>query len=175
MRKLPAILAILAGVLNMIALNSTAEAFTLQTTSFSDQGTLPVVYTCDGEDISPALSWKEAPEKTASLALIVADPDASSGTFYHWVVYNIPPAVTEFARGKLPAGVIEGRNSWSSAQYRGPCPPKGETHHYIFTLYALDNKLTLPPSADAKMVLDAIQSHILAKAELTSLYHRRVA
>ena len=169
MRALPSIL---AGVLSMIAFNSTSSAFTLQTTAFSDQHTVPAIYTCDGKDVSPALSWTGVPEKTVSLALIVADPDAPSGTFYHWVVYNIPTSITEFPEGKLPVSVTEGKSSWGSAHYRGPCPPQGATHHYIFTLYALDDKLTLPPGADAKMLLDAMKTHVLDKAELTGLYSR---
>lgn len=142
--------------------------------SFENQSTMPKLYTCDDKDISPQLSWTGVPSNTQSLALILSDPDAPEGTFYHWVLYNIPPSTTTFSENlkKLPTGVIVGRNSWGKMQYNGPCPPKGSTHSYIFTLYALDSKLSLPAGADAQTVLNALQPHLINKAELSASYGR---
>lgn len=176
MRKL---LSILAGLLSVMSFTVHAETppetpFTLTTTAFLDQGALPVLYTCDGKDISPQLDWVNAPAKTQSLALMLVDPDAPSGAFYHWVIYNIPKTVATFAEGqdKNPAGAIMGKNSWDKPQYNGPCPPKGSAHTYVFTLYALDTKLSIPAGADGKTVVNAMQKHILGKVELTTVYSR---
>lgn len=150
-----------------------ANGISLHTTSFSTETSMPVQYTCDGKDISPQIDWTHIPDKTVSLALIMSDPDAPGGTFYHWVLYNIPKTVTQFpeAMRQLPADTLAGKNSWGKMQYNGPCPPKGATHHYVFTLYALDKKLTLP-TATAETILNAIQNHILDQGELTTVYKR---
>ena len=151
-----------------------APTFTLNTTAFLDQNALPVLYTCDGKDISPEFDWTNVPAKTQSLALIASDPDAPGGMFYHWVIYNIPKSVTTIAEGadKMPAGVSLGKNSWGKTQYNGPCPPKDSVHSYLFTLYALDSKLTVPADADGKTVLAAMQKHIVGKVALTAIYSR---
>ncbi|EKD71013.1 MAG: hypothetical protein ACD_46C00298G0003 [uncultured bacterium] len=151
-----------------------ANPLALSTTGFLDQGTMPVVYTCDGKDMSPQFSWTGAPPKTQSLAFIVSDPTAPSGTFYHWVLYNIPTSVIEFPEGmdKVPAGVQVGKNSWNKARYNGPCPPKGSAHTYTFTLYALDTKLSVPAGADGKTVTNALAKHIIGKIEITAVYSR---
>jgi Raf kinase inhibitor-like YbhB/YbcL family protein len=151
-----------------------APAFTLNTTAFLDQGALPVLYTCDGKNVSPELDWANLPTKTQSLALIVADPDAPNGVFYHWVVFNIPKTVTALTEGmdKLPAGSLAAKNSWEKLNYNGPCPPKGAAHTYTITLYALDSKLPLPPGTKANQVMEAIQKHTVGKVELTTVYSR---
>lgn len=151
-----------------------ANSLALATNAFLDTGVLPVLYTCDGKDVSPQLSWSNVPAKTKSLVLILSDPDAPTGTWYHWVVYNIPKETAKLAEGinPLPAGVLAGKNSWDKAQYNGPCPPKGTAHTYIFTLYALDNKLSLPAGADGKTVMSAIKNHTLQKTQLSTVYSR---
>lgn len=148
--------------------------FRLKTNAFLDQGILPVLYTCDGKDLSPKFSWKNPPDKTQSFALIMLDQDAPNGPFYHWVLYNLPPNTQELpeAVSSLPAGTIVGLNSWGSPKYNGPCPPKGAAHQYIFTLYALDSTLSLSSDADAKIVLATLQKHILAKTSLNVSYSR---
>ena len=155
-------------ILTTFVVHSNAYAFTLKTNAFQDKGSLPILYTCDGNDISPALSWINPPAKTASFALILSDPDAPGGTFYHWILYNIPVTITTLPEGltQLPTGVAAGKNNWEKAKYNGPCPPKGTTHHYIFTLYALDKELSLPSGISAPSLLKAIHKHILGKAEL---------
>jgi len=173
-------LSIIASVLSAFTITAYAEtapaanAFTMNTTAFLDKGLLPVLYTCDGKDKSPELSWTGVPAKTTSLALIVDDMDAPTPPFYHWVLYNIPNTVTMLPEGvsKLPAGVMTGKNSWGTEEYKGPCPPKGTSHTYVFTLYALDTKLNLPAGAEAKKVIEAMQNHIIEKVTLTAVYSR---
>lgn len=146
----------------------------MTTTAFLDEGIIPVLYTCDGKDISPQLDWTNVPAKTQTFALLLADPDTASGIFYHWVLYNIPKNTVTLSEGitKLPAGTLVGKNSMQKTQYNGPCPPKGATHNYYFTLYALDTKLTLPAGADAKAVLNAMKNHIVGETKLSSVYSR---
>lgn len=148
------------------------KKFALSTTAFLDEGVLPVLYTCDGKDLSPQLTWTDFPDKTQTFALILSDADAPGGTFYHWVIYNIPKSVTTIEEGKIISTGTMGKNDWGKAQYNGPCPPKGGAHTYTFTLYALDSKLDLPAGADAKSVIKAMQNHILDKAQLTTTYSR---
>jgi Raf kinase inhibitor-like YbhB/YbcL family protein len=151
-----------------------ARPLTLNSTSFNDREKLEPVYTCSGKNISPELEWNNVPAKTVSLALILSDPDAPDGTFYHWVLYNIPPSTQSLPKNikSLPRGSITGKNSWDKSQYSGPCPPKGKLHHYIFSLYALDTKLDLQNDADAKAVLNAVQNHVLGEAELKAVFKR---
>lgn len=147
-------------------------ALSLESSAFFNQDKLPVQFTCDGKDISPELSWKDAPSSTQSYALIMSDPDAPGGTFYHWVVYNIPATTTSLGEGskQLPAGTVVGKTSWGKQQYNGPCPPKGSTHRYVISLYALNTSLTLPADSEAPAVLDALQNHVMGEADLKVTY-----
>ena len=140
----------------------------LQLTSdaFTNGQSIPVKYSCRGNNISPALAWNEPPAGTKSFALIVDDPDAPGGTWVHWVLFNIP-ADTRSLQENLPAGgnaMSVGKNSSGNTHYDGPCPPSG-THRYFFKLYALDATLSLTPGATKAQVLQAMQGHILAQAE----------
>lgn len=172
MRYLINLLSVL--VLFFVSCSAYAEDFAITTNAFLDTGALPVLYTCDGKDVSPQLSWSGIPKNTQSLVLIVSDPDAPGGTFYHWLVYNIPVSTTELAEGiqQLPAGAMMGTNSFDKKQYNGPCPPKGTAHTYLYTLYALDIKLKLPAGADGKTLLENMQDHTLQKIKLTAVYSR---
>lgn len=157
-------------------------AMTLEITSpaFSHNEEIPSKYTCDGEDISPALEWSGLPEGTKSIALIVDDPDAPDPaapkmTWVHWVLYNIPPSATGLPEAvksqDLPEGTKEGLNDWKRSGYGGPCPPIGR-HRYFHKLYALDivfPDLGRPPKKDLEK---AMEGHILAKAELVGTYQR---
>jgi Raf kinase inhibitor-like YbhB/YbcL family protein len=152
-------------------------AMSVSSAAFDPGGDIPVMYTCDGENISPPLSWSAAPQGTAGIAILVTDPDAPGGTFVHWVTYNIPPDTRELpagARGKtiLPAGSIQGTNDMGRQGYGGPCPPRGTPHHYHFTVYALDMTLTLGGKRDGRMLEEALAGHILARGEITGLYRR---
>jgi Raf kinase inhibitor-like YbhB/YbcL family protein len=138
---------------------------------------IPSYFTSDGDDVSPELSWKDAPTETKSFALIVHDPDAPrTGGFTHWVVYNIAPE-TEHIEQKVPdeetiAGVgIQGKNDAGKIGYMGPAPPSG-VHRYFFRLFALDMRLDLRPGATHKQVSAAMKGHILAQAELMGTYEK---
>lgn len=148
----------------------------LSSTAFQDGGSIPDRYTCEGQDISPQLSWGELPVGTKSLALIVDDID-TSGKFTHWVIFNIPSASRELAeavpaQSSLPDGALQGKNNFGNIGYGGPCPPSGKPHHYRFTLYALDSALNLEAGASKKQVLDAVEGHTLARGELIGTYQR---
>ncbi len=152
----------------------------LTSSAFSDGGSIPEEYTCEGEDLSPPLAWSGLPEDTRSLALIVDDPDAPDPaaprmTWVHWVLYNIPPTVTGLGRGadagSLPADARSGTNDWGRTGYGGPCPPVGR-HRYFHKLYALDTVLPdlgNPTKAD---LLDAMEGHVLESAELVGTYQK---
>jgi len=130
----------------------------LTSSAFANGGNIPQIYTCDGEDISPPLSWSNPPESTGSFALIVDDPDAPLGTWVHWVFFT-GPADSRSLPAELPAqdrlsdGSLQGKNGWGNIGYGGPCPPAGSTHTYIFELYALDTTLDLEAGAKKTLVL----------------------
>lgn len=152
-------------------LSTIKKAMTITSTAFSQNQMLPKKYTCDGDDVNPPLTFSLIPENAKSLVLIVDDPDAPTGTFVHWVLFNISPTTTVIKEGNVPPGVESGKNSAGSTAFVGACPPNG-THRYFFKLYALDTLLSLPKNADKKTVEDAMQSHILESAELIGLYSR---
>jgi Raf kinase inhibitor-like YbhB/YbcL family protein len=148
----------------------------LSSTAFQDGGGIPGDYTCDGQDISPQLSWGEPPAGTLSLALIVDDMD-TGGKFTHWVIFNIPSTSRELAEAvpagtQLPDGALQGKNDFGNIGYGGPCPPYGKTHRYRFTLYALDTSLDLEAGASRKQVLGAMEGHIIARGQLIGTYQR---
>ncbi|MCL5998562.1 MAG: YbhB/YbcL family Raf kinase inhibitor-like protein [Chloroflexi bacterium] len=137
---------------------------------------IPAKYTCDGDNVSVPLQWADPPEGTASFAIIVDDPDAPSGTFVHWVLYNLPADARDLPEGvatdaTLLDGSRNGTNSARRSGYMGPCPPSG-THHYYFKLYALDTTPNLGAGATKDQLLQAIQGHILAEATLIGTYSK---
>jgi Raf kinase inhibitor-like YbhB/YbcL family protein len=141
----------------------------VKSTAFEPNKLIPKKYTCDGNDINPPLSIENIPKEAKTLALIVDDPDAPSGTFDHWIVWNIPASTSHIGENSIPGK--EGINSARQPSYMGPCPPGG-THRYFFKIYALDVDLNLGINTRKKDVEKAMQSHILAKGELIGLYHR---
>jgi Raf kinase inhibitor-like YbhB/YbcL family protein len=134
-------------------------------------------FTCTGVNISPALSWKQPPPRTESFALIVDDPDAPSGTWVHWVVYNLPPSARQLPE-HVPAGDVvadggkQGVNDFPLSGYGGPCPPPGKPHRYFFRLYALDTVLDLRAPVHRQDVDSAMKGHVLAQAELMGTFGR---
>ncbi len=151
--------------------------FRISTHAFGDGGLIPVKYTCGGANVSPALSWSEPPEGTRSLVLRVEDPDAPSGTWYHWLVWNIPGhagGIWEHVAttGRLPGGMTQGGNSFGKMGYGGPCPPVGQTHRYFFKLYALDTMLDLPAGANSLQLGHAMRGHVKAVTEWMGRYGR---
>ena len=143
----------------------------LTSPAFDMNQAIPSKYTCQGENISPPLEVGDVPHETQSLAVILDDPDAPSGDFVHWVVWDIDPGTTGIDENRVPTGAIQGINSASQAHYTGPCPPSG-THHYHFKLYALDTKLTLPSSAQKQDLLQAMEGHNIVQAELVGTYQK---
>lgn len=154
--------------------NSPSDKMTMTTTAFSNAGTMPTLYTCDGRDISPDLHWTNVPANAQSLALIISDPDAPGGTFYHWIIYNIPTSTNHVDKAikQLPEGAITGKNDFGNTKYNGPCPPKGSSHTYRITLYALDSALLIQSGSNTSTVVEAIQKHAIEKAELTATYSK---
>ena len=155
-------------------------ALTLTSSAFSDGAAIPAKYTCQGQDLSPPLAWSDVPEAARSLVLIVDDPDAPDPkaptmTWVHWIVYNIPPAITAIAEGASAADlapeVRSGLNDWKRTGYGGPCPPIGR-HRYFHKLYALDTMLSGLTAPTKKQVEAAMQGHILACAELVGTYQK---
>lgn len=149
----------------------------LKSNSFVADRIPPKYSSCGGQDgVSPELSWAAPPANTQSFALIAFDKDSPFGfKFTHWVVYDIPPDKRELAEGiakqeQLPDGSRQGSNDYDRIGYVGPCPPHG-THHYVFTLYALDTKLGLPPRASKKQVVKAMKGHVVARGELIGSFH----
>jgi len=153
-----------------------AVPFALTSTAFAEGEPIPSKYTCDGEDISPPLQWRDVPEGTRSFALIADDPDAPRGTWDHWLLYNLPAEARNLPEGvpaeaELSDGSRHGQNSWSRLGYGGPCPPSG-THRYFFKLYALDTLLELDAGASKERLSQAMEGHVLAEAVLMGVYTR---
>jgi hypothetical protein len=153
---------------------------TLTSASFTHQGEIPTRHTCEGPDVSPALSWSGAPEGTKSFALIVDDPDAPDPkapkmTWVHWVLYNLPPDSPGLPEGtsasNLPKGTREGLNDWKQTGYRGPCPPIGR-HRYFHKLYALDVLVSDLGNPTKAALEAAMKGHVLAQAELMGTYQK---
>ncbi len=147
---------------------------------FSNQGSIPRRFTCEGEDLSPALQWSEVPREAASLVLIVDDPDAPDPraprmVWVHWILYNMPSASTGLQQGvrssQLPAGTLGGVNDWKKSGYGGPCPPIGR-HRYFFKLYALDSVLPDLGEPKKSRLEQAMKNRIVDQAELVGTYEK---
>lgn len=151
----------------------------LSSPAFPPQGEIPAPYTCEGQDLAPALRWSGVPAGARSLVLIVDDPDAPDPaapqrTWVHWVLYDIPPQATGLPEGgrPLPAGTREGLNDWNRTGWGGPCPPIGR-HRYFFKLYALDQALPALTRPTKAAVEQAMHGHVLAQAELVGTYRKQ--
>jgi Raf kinase inhibitor-like YbhB/YbcL family protein len=151
-----------------------APPMEISSTAFEDQGDIPPRHALcpDQDNLSPALDWSHVPPETESLALICVD---SAVGFVHWTIYNIPPTATGLIEGvpqlgDLEDGSLQGPNDYGEVGYGGPCPPPGDAHEYVFTLYALDTTLNLPAGADADTVLQAAEGHIIVQAQVAGLY-----
>ncbi len=148
------------------------EALKLSSPAFGHNQMIPAKYTCDGADINPPLAIGNVPPAARSLALIVDDPDAPSGMWVHWVVWNIDPKTTDIDEDSIPAGASQGMNDFRKTDYGGPCPPSG-THRYFFKLYALDAKLDPGKGANKAAVERALKGHIVGQTELIGQYKRK--
>jgi Raf kinase inhibitor-like YbhB/YbcL family protein/uncharacterized protein (TIGR00297 family) len=151
--------------------------FPISSSSFAEGELIPGRYTCDGENRSPELAWKDLPQVTRSLALLVEDPDAPGGVFTHWVLYNLPATVRSLPEGQprtatMPGNGTQGINDFRRAGYDGPCPPAGSVHRYYFKLMALDIDGSLPAGLNAEKLRKAVQGHILAEAQWVGRFGR---
>ena len=140
--------------------------------AFAADEEIPVVYSCAGRNISPPLEWTGVPDQAHEVALVVDDPDAPRGTFTHWILFGLPASTSSLAEDSRPKDARQARNSAGSAAYAGPCPPSG-THHYRFTVYALDAPLELSDGADTHQALEAISEHAIAQGRLVGLFTAR--
>jgi Raf kinase inhibitor-like YbhB/YbcL family protein len=143
----------------------------LASSAFAVGQPIPRRHSCEGENVSPPLSWKDVPEGATSLALIVDDPDAPRGTFTHWLGWGLDPVADGL--GEAEGAPVEGRNDFGETGYRGPCPPPGHgPHRYFFRLHALEAELELAPDASADEVEQALAGRSVAVAELMGTYER---
>ena len=152
---------------------SASSSFTVTSTAFENEGSIPSRYTCDGEDVSPALEWN-SPEHPAGYVVVVTDEDAPGGGFIHWTVVDIPSGTTGLDEGAVPSGAAELENDFGDPDYGGPCPPEGDgPHRYVFTVYALaripEGGVADRPARDA---ISAIQCCVSARGTLVGTYGR---
>lgn len=171
-------------VVASLTTSATAQTFELHSTDISEGQQLPLAHVfngfgCEGSNVSPQLSWSNPPTGTKSFAITAYDPDAPTGSgWWHWNVVNIPASVTFLDRGvsntkKLPESAVELRNDYSTTGFGGACPPPGEVHRYIFTIYALDvENLDLPKNASNALVGFMTRANALATARITAVYNR---
>jgi hypothetical protein len=153
-------------------------SFVLNSDAFGDEEAIPERYSCDGENISPPLEWREPPPGTASFALIFDDPDAvavAGVTWVHWILFNLPGTTRTLPEAllpdELPGDTLPGLNSWDRQDYGGPCPPRG-THRYFFKLYALDEVLDLEAGATSEELRLGMEGHLLGETTLVGSYTR---
>jgi Raf kinase inhibitor-like YbhB/YbcL family protein len=146
------------------------KELTVKSAVFEANKEIPQKYSCNGDGTNPPITIEGTPKETKSLVLVMDDPDAPSGTFDHWVVWNIPPSMNKIAEDTAPG--IEGLNGMRQHGYTGPCPPSG-THHYFFKVYALDTELDLGKNSVKRDVEKAMQGHILARGQLIGLFSKK--
>jgi len=152
-------------------------SFSLSSSNFSNSGSIPKKFTCDGADVSPSLAWSEPPSGTKSFALLVDDPDAPVGNWNHWAAWNLPATLHSLPEGlgkevRLSDGTEQGKNDFGKTGYNGPCPPPGKPHRYYFKLFALDTSLQLKTGSRKKDLEAAMNTHILGQAEWMGTYGR---
>lgn len=156
---------------------ASAAHLKIRSPAIQSGGRIPAVYTCLGADKSPPLVWSGVPRGTKALAIIVEDPDAPDGAFYHWIAFNIPATSSGLKEGVpnragIPSGGNQGTNSFGHVGYGGPCPPPGPPHHYHFHLFALDETVHLGPRTTAPELERAMRGHVKASAELVAIFGR---
>lgn len=141
------------------------QGMTLRSAAFEDGDAIPVAHSCEGDNLSPPLSWTRVPDDAVELALVVADPDVEGVVFHHWVVVGIAPRDAEVAAGDVPAGAAQAMGSSENPTWIGPCPPSGAEHDYVFSLYPLSRKLGLADGVELRAALDAIEGARLPDEE----------
>jgi Raf kinase inhibitor-like YbhB/YbcL family protein len=161
-----------SGAADELAAQPLDAAIAVSSPAFGDGDPVPQEFSCDGDDVAPPLSWQGVPNETVELAVVVDDPDAGRGTYVHWVLFGLDPSVTELERGVVPTGGRQARNSAGAAEYKGPCPPGGDPHHYRFSVYALGAHLDAGDGAGAGTVLTSIRDAAIARGTLVGTYER---
>jgi Raf kinase inhibitor-like YbhB/YbcL family protein len=165
----------LIGALLAVAMTGLAaggEKMKITSRAFQEGENIPAKFTCDGQNVSPALHFEGAPAKATSLVLIVDDPDAPNGLFTHWLVWNMDAKTTEIAEGNGAGKGNQGKNDFGKLGYGGACPPSG-THRYYFKIFALDTELHLPAGSKRSQLDAAMKGHLLAEGELMGRYSRK--
>ena len=160
-----------------IARSEERRPIDISSQAFTPAGHIPERYTCKGLDDSPELAWTNVPNDAKSLVLTVDDPDAPSGSFTHWIIYNLPTTVVGLSAGvprsaTLTQGGRQGLNDFGRVGYNGPCPPPGGLHHYHFRIFALDRSLQFNSDPDGERVRNAIRGHVLAEGETIGVFSR---
>lgn len=140
--------------------------------AFQNTTPIPAEFTCDGENRNPALIISDVNLDTKSFVLIMDDPDAPGSTWVHWIMWNISPTVREITAGSVPKGALQGKTSFGTSGYGGPCPHTG-MHRYFFKLYALDTTLNIPLTSQAAYIERTMEGHIIADAKLMGTYERK--
>jgi hypothetical protein len=160
-------------------LTNTTTPMNISSPSFLDNQTIPKQYTCDGDGINPELDFANMPAEAKTLALVISDPDAPTGTWIHWLMWNISASTTKISQNSIPGGAVQGQGSSGQNVYGSACPPVPSVaegpagiHHYIFTVYALDSALNLPSYSTADKLQAAMQGHIITQAQLVGVYGR---
>ncbi len=151
--------------------------FTISSPSFTEGGSISKKFTCEGEDVSPQLTWSNSPKGTVTFALLVDDPDAPVGNWSHWAIWNIPGESQGLSEAvpkdpHLANGSVQGTNDFRRIGYNGPCPPAGKPHRYYFRVFALDRKLNVESTAGKRELEAAMKGHILSQAEWMGRYQR---
>jgi Raf kinase inhibitor-like YbhB/YbcL family protein len=175
MRRFHCIISLVFVLGPLLAPGGSTVTFQLRSSAFSNGDMIPKKFTCDGPDLSPALSWNDPPSGAKALALIMDDPDAPAGTWVHWVLYDLPASTRELPEGvpktkDLQGEARQGSNDFGRIGYGGPCPPPGAAHRYSFRLYALDRPTQLASGATKGDLERAMKGHILAQAELVGRF-----
>jgi len=150
------------------------DEFKISSFAFKNGGEIPKKYTCDGENVNPLLQFENVPPKTKSLALVFDDIDAPSGSYVHWILWNIHPNTKEIKENSVPEGAVEGMNDFKRHPYGGPCPPR-RAHKYVFKIYALDSPLHLNPNSTKTDLEKTMEGHVLAQTQLMGVYKRASA
>ncbi len=164
-------------ILVLLLISTSSWAIDVKSDAFASNGNIPVEYSCDGKDVSPAIAWSGVPANAKTFAVICEDPDASAKIWSHWVIFNIPKAKTSLPRNveksaRLSDSSMQGLNDMGKTGYAGPCPSKGKPHHYYFRVYALDTNLNLDMNATRDTVLSAMQGHVLDEGRLIGIFGR---
>ncbi len=154
------------------ATSTSQHGMNISSSMFGQGQAIPSTYTCHGAGKHPPLKFSDVPSHAVSLALVVNDPDAPSGDFVHWVIWNIDPKIGAINEGQIPSGAIQGRSSAGTNAWVPPCPPSG-SHRYIFTLYAFDEKVALEQGASREMLHSATNGHVIATATLTGVFTKQ--